>query len=267
MAARGHRPAQVGGDGAIRDRDPSQPVGDAPLPASPLPAGPDHRPSSGRARAPRAAVPQWPAGKMTDPVGALRDPRLALPDPWTNTSRPAQGDYPWSPSGGGTGPQDSCAGTRQGRARRGRACPQDGDGRPRYHSDRYFPNATPPPRKGRHGREELPATPRDGVRAFRRGVPGTARPSRTCATKSAPRSLGADRTVGLSTRSTSTPRLFDLVLGTVTSMSSVWTTASSRSAERSRAGCWSCRYATTGGGGRASIPRTIPRSAAEGLDR
>jgi hypothetical protein len=250
MAARRGAP-RVGGVGAILDRGSRWSVGDARPPASPASPGVTTV-LEWAGSASRAAVPRWPGGRSTESVGALRDARLASRT--RGRARPVgrKATIRWSPSGEGSRPQDSCVGTQQGRARREQACP------PRRGRPPPQPRCSAvPPTQPRSPRKALDANARDHPRrrdrwrrAFRRGVSGTARPSPTSPTRSTPRNLGAGSGAArLSTRSTSTPRLLDLALGTVMSMSGVWTTAGPHSAERSTAGCsWSryAPYSTTG---------------------
>jgi hypothetical protein len=217
--------ARVGGVGSILDRGSRRPVGDVRLPAAPRPGRRDHRYTSGRAGASRAAVWRWPAGRMTDPVGALRDAHLALPDPCTSTSRHAQADSPVVTAGSRNSDHRIVAQApdRNGLVGNSRA-PASGTATRATTVFGSSPNATRSPT------ERVDADGSDSPR--RRDRRGGGIPVPGCRGRRAQ----AERFV---TRST--PRLFDpLARGTVTSISSVGTLLGSRSAERHSAGPRTC---------------------------
>jgi hypothetical protein len=217
---------------------------------SPFPGGRGHRYSSGRAGASRAAVPWCPAWE--DDRSGGRCEILALPSRTRGRARPVEHKGDLSVLNAGVEERDhrtvAQAPGRDGLVENRRA---PASGTAVYATTVFGSSANAPPspqaRTDVNG-GDYPGR-RDGwARASGYRVSGTARPSRTLpdqidTTGPAPEAEQASATTpgrarsrragstpsweaaGLSTRSTSTPRVFDLALRTVTSISSVWTTA------------------------------------------
>jgi hypothetical protein len=177
----------------------------------------------------RAAVPGWPAGRMTDPVGGLRDARLASRT--RGRARPVArtATIRWSPSGRGTGPQDGGVVTRQRRARRNRRAPASGTAVRATTVSGSSTNATRSLTEGVHatgGTIRVASARGEGIRGWGvgDGAPKPNVPDQVDTTGLGRRNaLPRGAAPRLPTRSTSTSRLLDLALRTVTSMSSVWT--------------------------------------------
>jgi hypothetical protein len=138
---------------------------------------------SGRAVRCGRSVAGWPT---TDGVVAVRDSRLASRTGGRTRHVGREETIRWARCDRGSGPPDSRVGTRQGRSRRGRACPQSGTAARPAPGSGSDPNPATPTRRWARRNTARCAM---GLRC----ESGTARQRHSCMIRSTPRFPDDDR--------------------------------------------------------------------------